>query len=184
MRRSARFGGFVLALALVIGACGGGSNKAASSSSPGTDSSGSSTGSSSSGGSGNASVEACKLSEDDVSNIMGFKLTKQGSGSDCTYSSLDSDSAHLGATVTFNVSPFAGGSGATQVAADAIASAFSTSPVDIPGVGDKSFFIDAGIVGELVVFTGKTQVVVAVGGLGDSSARKDQLIALAKKILN
>ena len=180
MRRSARFGGFVLALALVIGACGGGSNKAASSSSPGTASSGSS---SSNGGSGNASVEACKLSEDDVSTIMGFKLTKQGSGSDCTYSSLQSDSAHLGATVTFNVSPFEGGSGATQVAADAIASAFSTSPVDSPGVGDKSFFIDAGIVGELVVFTGKTQVVVAVGGLGDSSDRKDQLIALAKKIL-
>jgi hypothetical protein len=172
-------------LALVIGACGGGGTKTASSSTASTSSSGSST-SSSSGTTAAASVEACKLSESDVSRIVGYTVKKQdgSSGNNCSYASLDTDSSHLGASVSFSVSPFDGGAAATKIAADAIASAFSTSPVDIPGVGDKSFFIDAGIVGELVVFTGKTQVVVAIGGLDqDTSGRKDQLIALAKRLL-
>jgi hypothetical protein len=151
MVRSARFGGLVLAIALAITACGGGGNKAASSSSSSAGSSGSSSTSSSGG---NGSLEACKLSESDVGSVVGFTVKKQdgGSASSCTYSALDTDSNHVGSTVSLNVAPFQGG--------------------------------DAEIVGELVVFTANTQVVVAVGGLDkDTVARKDQTIALAKKLL-
>jgi hypothetical protein len=185
--RSARFGGFVLALALLIGACGGGGGSKAASSNVvgGTASSDSS--SAAGGGGGGGSVEACKLSESDVSSIVGFTVKKQdgSSGSNCTFSSLDTDSDHVGASVSFSVSSFSGGATETKAIVDAIASTFSTSAVDIPGVGDKSFFIDAGIVGELVVFTGKSQITVAIGGLDqDTTKRKDQLVSLAKKLLS
>ena len=160
-----------------------GGNKTASSAAS-TSSNGSNTSSSDGGGTG--TLEPCKLSESDVSAIVGFTVKKQtGSATDCSYTALDTDSDHLGASLTLSVSPFTGGAAGTKTAADAIASAFNTSPVDIPGVGDQSFFIDAGFVGELVVFSGKNEVIVAVGGLDqDTSARKDQLIALAKKLLS
>jgi hypothetical protein len=183
MVRSARFGGLVLAIALAITACGGGGNKAASSSSSRAGSSGSSSTSSSGG---NGSLEACKLSESDVGSVVGFTVKKQdgGSASSCTYSALDTDSNHLGSTVSLNVAPFQGGDAEIKAAAEGIASVFKTATQEVSGVGDKAFFIDAGIVGELVVFTTNTQVVVAVGGLdNDTATRKDQTIALAKKLL-
>jgi hypothetical protein len=90
----------------------------------------------------------------------------------------------VGSTVSLNVASFQGGDAEIKIAADTIASTFKTTAEDVSGVGDKAFFIDAGIVGELVVFKGKAQVVVAVGGLdSDTSGRKAQTIALAKKLL-
>jgi hypothetical protein len=184
MMRSARIGGLVLAIALAIGACGGGGNKTASSGTSSSSTTGNGTGSSSGGG--NASLEACKLSESDVGSVVGFTVKKQdgSGGSSCTFTALDTDSNHLGSSVSFNVASFGGGEAEIKAAAEGIANAFKATTEEVSGVGDKAFFIDAGIVGELVVFKGTTQVVVAVGGLDkDTSVRKDQTIALAKKLL-
>ncbi|MEY2430521.1 MAG: hypothetical protein QOC92_246, partial [Acidimicrobiaceae bacterium] len=140
MRRIVRFGGLVLAIALAVAACGGGGNKTASSAT----SSSSSTGASSSSTSDSGSLEACKLSESDVSSVVGFTVKKQdgSGGSSCTFSALDTDSSHVGSSVSFNVSPFQGGDTEIKVAADAIASTFKTTAEDVSGVGDKAFFID------------------------------------------
>ena len=105
-------------------------------------------------------------------------------GTACTFSAGDTDQEHIGSTVSIDVSSFTGGDALIDQVASGIAGAFSTSADEVPGVGDRAFFINAGIVGELVVFDGGQQVTIAIGGLSnDNGTRKDQCLELAKLIL-
>ncbi len=184
-KRWGKIGGCAVALVLTLGACGGGGGKkAASTSSTGGSSTASSAGASTGGGD-KASVDACKLSESDIESIVGFKVEKQdGSGSSsCTYAAPSTDSDHLGASVSFNLSTFAGGQAAIETAKKALSDTFKATAEDVDGVGDSAFLIDAGVVTELIVFDGTTQVTLAIGGLNDDPNRKQELVALAKKLL-
>ena len=183
LRRRLQLSGLALVLALIIGACGSDEKKSAS---PAATNAASTAASTSSSSGRAASVDACKLSGSDISSIVGFTVVKQdgSSASECTYAAPGGGDA-VGSTVQFGVTPFSGSAAEAKIAADAVGSPFGVGTEAVSGVGDEAFFLDATIFRALVVFSGQTKVIVSIGSLeGDVADRKDQVIALAKKLLS
>ena len=213
MGRRGRLGGFVVALALVMSACGGDGKKPAGATASSSGSASEST-ATSSGDSTAAVVDACKLSESDVSSIVAFTVVKETASleetaalaagtTDCRFRAtlLGGGDALAGAggpfagyfaTYEFRVTPLSGNDAA------AMAGEVTNGADEIPGVGDKAIYLEIGgsdsLPGNgLVILAGKSQIVVTIAGhepVGDvkasepDPARRDKLIALAKKLLS
>ena len=204
MRGSSRLGGLVLTIALVIGACGSDANKTASPTVTSTESLSASTTNTTSTSStsgvftgGSAPVDACKLSEIDISSVVGFTVKKRdGSNeSDCIFASPDpfgpggppgggGDSSSAG--VEFQVTPFRGGASEAKAAVDEIASPVGANVVEVSGVGDKAYFVDPpNEITGILVFSGTRRVSVSIDTSDqDPTDRREQLVALAKKLLS